>query len=94
MKKVWVVVVSLCLLLSVAGTAAAAEEEVSQKDIEKVVKALKGFKLGLLWYLSYQNGETGDLDNGKGFSQFTIKRGYFRVTKELLPWFDAHMTFD
>src|SRR4030066_461073 len=27
------------------------------KDIEKVVKELKGFKFGLLWYLSYQNGE-------------------------------------
>ncbi len=64
------------------------------KDFEKIAKALKGFKYGLLWYLSYQNGETGDLDNGTGFSQFTIKRGYFRVTKELLPWFDAHMTFD
>jgi len=64
------------------------------KDIEKVVKALKNTKLGLLWYLSYQNGETGDLDNGKGYSQFAIKRGYFRVTKGLLPWFDAHITFD
>jgi len=64
------------------------------KDMEKVVKALKGFKFGLLSYLSYQNGETGDTDNGQGYSQFAIKRGYFRVTKELLPWFDAHMTFD
>jgi hypothetical protein len=64
------------------------------KDFEKIAKALKGFKYGLLWYLSYQNGETGDFDNGTGYSQFAIKRGYFRVTKELLPWFDAHMTFD
>ncbi len=45
------------------------------KDIEKVVNALKGFKFGLLWYLSYQNGETGDFDNGTGYSQFV---GYFR----------------
>jgi len=64
------------------------------KDLEKVVKALKGFKFGLLWYLSYQNGETGDMDNGTGYSQFAIKRGYFRVTKEFCPWFDAHMTLD
>ena len=35
MKKVLVFVVSLCLLLFTAGTAMAAEEEVSQKDIEQ-----------------------------------------------------------
>jgi hypothetical protein len=34
------------------------------------------------------------MDGGSGYSQFAIKRGYFRVTKELLPWFDAHMTLD
>ncbi len=34
------------------------------------------------------------LIDGEGYSQFAIKRGYFRVTKEFLPWFDAHMTFD
>ena len=64
------------------------------KDLDKIAKALKGFNFGLLYYLSYQNGETGDMDNGTGYSQFVIKRGYFRVTKELLPWFDAHMTLD
>jgi hypothetical protein len=90
------VVILCCLMLLASSTLASAAEEkaVEQKDIDKVVKALKGFKFGLLWYLSYQNGETGDLDDGTGYSQFTIKRGYFRVTKELLPWFDAHMTFD
>ncbi len=93
-KKFLALVVSLCCLLTFTGTSMAADEEVSEKDIASVVKALKGFKFGLLWYLSYQNGETGDFDNGTGYSQFAIKRGYFRVTKELLPWFDAHMTFD
>ena len=93
-KKFLSLVVSLCCLLTFTGTSMAADEEVSEKDIASVVKALKGFKFGLLWYLSYQNGETGDFDNGTGYSQFAIKRGYFRVTKELLPWFDAHMTFD
>jgi hypothetical protein len=34
------------------------------------------------------------MDDGTGYSQFAVKRGYFRVTKELLPWFDAHMTLD
>lgn len=92
-QKVVALVVSLCCLLAFSGKAMAAEEEVSQKDIEKVVKALKGVKLGLLWYLSYQNGVDGK-GSDEGYSQFAIKRGYFRVTKELMPWFDAHMTFD
>jgi hypothetical protein len=98
MKKVVVFAVSLCLLLSVAGTAFAAEEEVSQKDIENVVKAMKGFKFGLLWYLSYMSGEGagvgGVAGDGVDHNKFAIKRGYFRVTKELMPWFDAHITLD
>lgn len=98
MKKAVVFAVSLCLLLSVAGTAFAAEEEVSQKDIEKVVKAMKGFKFGLLWYLSYMSGEGagvgGAAGDGVDHNKFAIKRGYFRVTKELMPWFDAHITLD
>ena len=61
------------------------------KDIEKVVNALKGFKFGLLWYLSYQNGEE---NNGTNFSRFAIKRGYLTVQKEFLPWFSARMTTD
>lgn len=93
--SVFVVILCCLMLLTSSSIASAAEEKaVEQKDIDKVVNALKGFKFGLLYYLSYQNGETGDLDNGAGYSQFTIKRGYFRVTKEILPWFDAHMTFD
>jgi polyhydroxyalkanoate synthesis regulator phasin len=64
------------------------------KDLGSIAKSLKGFKFGLLWYLSYQNGETGNTSDGEGYSQFAIKRGYFRVTKEFFPWFAAHMTFD
>jgi polyhydroxyalkanoate synthesis regulator phasin len=64
------------------------------KDIGSVVKALKGFKFGLLWYLSYQNGEKSDNDNGTGYSQFTIKRGYLTVKKDFLPWFTSRMTLD
>jgi hypothetical protein len=98
MKKAIVLAVSLCLLLSVAGGAFAAEEEVSQKDIEKVVKAMKGFKFGLLWYLSYMSGEGagvgGVAGDGVDHNKFAMKRGYFRVTKELMPWFDAHITLD
>jgi hypothetical protein len=94
MKKLWFFMVSLCLMLSVTGTVMAADEEVSQKDIESVVKALKGFKFGLLWYLSYQNGETGNADNGTGFNKFDVKRGYLTVQKEFNPWFSSRMTLD
>jgi hypothetical protein len=81
-----------------AGTSFADEEEVSQKDIEKVVKELKSIKFGLKWYLSYMNGEGKDVGGSTGDgverNKFAIKRGYFRFTKELMPWFDAHITFD
>jgi hypothetical protein len=92
-KKCSVFVVSLLCLLLLAGSsiAWAADEEVSQKDIESVVKALKGFKFGLLWYLSYQDGQES---NGTDFSRFAIKRGYLTVQKEFMPWFSARMTTD
>jgi polyhydroxyalkanoate synthesis regulator phasin len=68
------------------------------KDLGDVVKAMKGFKFGLLWYLSYMDGQGADVGgqagDGENHSRFAIKRGYFRVTKTFVPWFDAHMTFD
>ncbi len=97
-KRLVTLVVSLCCLMFISGTSMAAEEEVSQKDVEKVVKALKDIKFGLLWYLSYMDGQGADVggDEGDGIerNKFAIKRGYFRFTKTLMPWFDAHMTFD
>jgi hypothetical protein len=81
-----------------AGPSMAGDEEVSQEDITKVVKALKDFKFGLLWYLSYMDGQGRDVGgsagDGEDRNKFAIKRGYFRVTKTLIPWLDAHMTFD
>ncbi|HYA12326.1 MAG TPA: hypothetical protein VEF37_05080 [Thermodesulfovibrionales bacterium] len=76
-----------------AASLIGAQQEES-KDLEGIIKALKGFKFGLLWYLSYQNGEKGDNDNGTGYSQFTIKRGYLTVKKDFLPWFTSRMTLD
>lgn len=97
LRKILTLSVTIFTILTFI-TNAMAEEEVSQKDIEKVVKALKRIKFGLLWYLSYMDGQGADV-GGKGGdgidrSKFAIKRGYFRFTKEILPWFDAHMTFD
>ena len=70
------------------------EQQKESKDLEGIIKALKGFKFGLLWYLSYQNGEKSDNDNGTGYSQFTIKRGYLTVKKDFLPWLTSRMTLD
>jgi polyhydroxyalkanoate synthesis regulator phasin len=68
------------------------------KDLGSIAKALKGIKFGLLWYLSYMNGEGADVGGSAGdgveHSKFAIKRGYFRFTKEFMPWFEAHMTLD
>lgn len=69
------------------------EQDKESKDIAKIVKNLKGFKFGLLWYLSYQNGEDGQ-GSGDGFNQFVAKRGYLTVQKEFSPWFSGRMTLD
>ena len=61
-----------------------------QKDLSKIAKALKGVKIGGLWYLSYQNGQSG----GSNFNKFDIKRGYLTVEKEIAPWFQARVTTD
>jgi hypothetical protein len=102
MKKMFLLlVVSLvCLLIMAGASIASAEEEkgVDQKDIEKVVKELKSIKFGLLWYLSYMNGEGKDVGgsagDGEERNKFAVKRGYFRVTKEFMPWFEGHITLD
>ncbi|MDI6889408.1 MAG: hypothetical protein QMC83_00485 [Thermodesulfovibrionales bacterium] len=67
---------------------------VEGKEIGKLVKALKGWKFGYLWYLSYQDGETGNTTGGDGYSKFVAKRGYLNVYKEFTPWFSARITPD
>ena len=42
-------------------------------------------KIGALWYLSYQDGATGDAD----YSKFVIKRGYINVEAKVNPWLSA-----
>lgn len=64
------------------------------KDLERIVKALRGIKIGGLWYLSYQTGQTGNTTGGSDFNQFVIKRGYFTLEKEFSPWFSAQFTSD
>jgi hypothetical protein len=93
-KKLPVLIVSLFCLLMLAGPSMvlAADDSASQKDIDAVVKALKGLKFEGLWYLSYQDGQQNA--NGTDFSQFTLKRGYLTVKKDVAPWLTARMTTD
>lgn len=91
-KKIVALVLSLFICLVAIGSlpALAADDAVSQKDIEKLVSALKGIKFESLMYLSYQDGESG----GNDYSKFALKRGYFTIKKTILPWFSARMTAD
>jgi hypothetical protein len=86
-------IVSLFLILFIAGSSIvfASDEEVSQKDIESIAKALKGFKFESLWYLSYQSGEEKD---GTDFDRFALKRGYLTVKKTITPFLSARLTAD
>ena len=79
-----------------AGEQKAAEVSTEEKkDLGKIAKALKGIKIGGLWYLSYQNGETGNTTGvDTRFNTFAVKRGYLTVEKEFSPWFQARITSD
>ncbi|MBU6391494.1 MAG: hypothetical protein KGJ87_01710 [Planctomycetota bacterium] len=77
-----------------AGSDAVPAADVANKDLGKIVDALKGFKIGGLWYLSYQNGDTGNTTGGTSFNAVNIKRGYLTVEKEFFPWFSSRITSD
>ncbi len=47
-------------------------------------------KIGGLWYLSYQDGES----NAADYSRFTIKRGYINIEAKITPWMSARITPD
>jgi polyhydroxyalkanoate synthesis regulator phasin len=64
-----------------------------KKDIDKVAKALKKFKIGFLWYLSYQNGQNGK-GAGEDYSRFAIKRGYINIKYKFTDWFHVRVTPD
>jgi hypothetical protein len=92
-KKFSMLFFGFCCFLALTGSsmALAADDDASQKDINAVVKALKGFKFEGLMYLSYQDGRQ---NNGTDYSQFALKRGYLTVKKDIAPWFTARMTTD
>jgi hypothetical protein len=56
------------------------------KDLGDIVKAFKGFKLGFLWYISYQSGTD--------YNRFALKRGYINISKQFTSWFSVRVTPD
>ena len=85
-------IVSLLFVLFTVGSSNvfASDEDSSQKDMESILKALKGIKIEGLWYLSYQDGESGGTD----YSKFSLKRGYLTVKKDIMPMLSARLTAD
>ncbi|MGQ9569478.1 MAG: hypothetical protein ACUVUQ_01285 [Thermodesulfovibrionales bacterium] len=86
-----ILIFCLCIFLSLTGSVAA---ESKDEDIAGIIKALKGWKFGYLWYLSYQNGELGNTTGGDGYNQFVVKRGYLTVQKDFTSWFTGRITLD
>jgi hypothetical protein len=90
--KIKTIVLILFTMLAVGSTTVfASDEDVSQKDLESIAKALKGIKFEGLWYLSYQDGQE---KNGTDFSKFALKRGYLTVKKDIMPTLSARLTAD
>ncbi len=63
-------------------------------DLGNIVQYFKGFKLGVLWYISYQNGDRGTINGGESYNTFAAKRGYLTVEKEFFSWFTGRITSD
>ena len=90
--KLKIIVGMLFVLFTVGSSFAfASDEGVSQKDVESIVKALKGLSIGSEWYLSYQDGKS---NNGTDYNKFAIKRGYITIKKSILPMLSARVTTD
>ena len=61
-----------------------------------VPDALKGLKVGVLSYLSFQNGDryTGTTNETTAYNDFVIKRGYLDVQKDITPYLAGRFTTD
>ncbi len=80
---------------------AAAIEKQRRQEVVKEVRhdalpgPLRGLKFRMLSYLDYSAGQANDRSgNTDSYNRFSIKRGYFRVDKEITPWLAAHLTYD
>ncbi len=71
------------------------EEVVEEVRHDVIPKPLRGLKFRMLSYLDYSTGShPASEDSQNSYNQFAIKRGYFRVDKEIAPWLAAHLTYD
>ena len=91
MKFKFIVVLLLALLTVGSSPVFAADEGISQKDVESIVKALKGLSISSEWYLSYQDGQS---NNGTDYSKFALKRGYVTIKKSITPYLTGRVTTD
>ncbi len=91
MKFKLIVVLLLAILTVGTSPVFAADDGVSQKDIESIVKALKGLSISSEWYLSYQDGQS---NNGTDYNKFVLKRGYVTIKKSITPYLTGRVTTD
>ncbi len=93
---------------------AAAEKKMEEKTAanwpEGLSPVLKGWKVGALWYLGYEVGDTPQFmgpktvlhgqvvgrnnDGHIGVNKFYLERGYVTIEKEITPWLSARSTTD
>jgi hypothetical protein len=68
----------------------------SQAEQSVLPEALKGLKVGGLFYISYQNGKeyAGTPDKTTPYNRFVLKRGYLDVQKKITPHLTGRYTSD
>lgn len=67
------------------------------KELKSSTSALKGLKIGGLYFISYQNGNNFDSsqeDYKKSYNKFVLKRGYLDLGKEFNSHLNARFTTD
>jgi len=86
--------VALALILAWLPCHAAAEPSADQQReerIDKLLKYLGGLSIGTLSYFEYSVGNHND---GEGFNEFRITRGYIDIKMRLTPWLGFRVTPD
>ncbi|PMP66724.1 MAG: hypothetical protein C0190_04740 [Thermodesulfobacterium geofontis] len=79
------------------------KEEVITATVEKIKKdissflpsPLRGLSVGTLTYIDYSNGYLPNRNQDKkGFSYFSLTRGYINIKKDITPWLSFRITPD
>ncbi len=95
LKKLLLVIVVLPIIAFTSGLPCGASNSDADNTTGPIFKkGLDGLNIGVLWYLSFQDGN----QNGDPYTDFRIKRGYINVTKTIFTWggteFEARITPD